>query len=126
MSKVSFQYLLEAMQQRDTDDDGDAPLQGSGVDSKAVHVIRTGLNLRSKQECGNFWEDFLQVCNNTDGMSELLDVRPDQIARWSGKIREMLDKVNKSDSEESGKKDILNTGGGEEPKGDPTGNPRMF
>lgn len=125
MSKVSFQFLLEAMQQLNTDDDGDAPLQGSGVDSKSMNVIRTGLNLRSKQECGNFWDDFLQVCNNSDGMAELLEVRPDQIAKWTSKVRDMLDKATGSDSQGDGKKEMLPTGDSKSPANDPSGNPRM-
>lgn len=90
--------------------DGTSPLQGSGIESKAMNAIRTGMNLRTKKECGNFWEDFLTVLNNRDGMAELLEVRPDQLSRWTSKIRDLLDKANKTDAESSDKKSIIPTG----------------
>lgn len=90
--------------------DGDSPLQGSGIESKAMHAIRTGLNLRTKKECGNFWEDFIQVLNNRDGMAELLEVRPEQLSQWTSKIRDLLAKANNADAEGSTQKAMISTG----------------
>jgi hypothetical protein len=117
MKKSTFLSLWEDLHPTPAGD-GNSPLQGSGIESKAMHAIKTGLNLRAKKECGNFWDDFLTVLNNRDGMAELLEVRPDQLSRWTSKIREMLDKAQKAEAESSDKKSMIPTG--EAPAGAPS------
>jgi hypothetical protein len=39
------------------------------ADDKAMSAIRTGNGISD-----TFWDNFLQVINNSDGLSELLDV----------------------------------------------------
>lgn len=79
------------------------------IDTASMKAIRTGLNIRD-----NFWEDFIQVCNNADALAELLGVRAEQISGWSGKIKHNLDRVNKADAagegEDKKKTKVLNTG----------------
>lgn len=80
--KNSFLSLWEAIHPLEKD----VPPDESGIESKSMHAIKTGLNI----DGGDFWNNFLEVLNNRDGMAELLEVRPDQISRWSSRIRELL------------------------------------
>lgn len=108
---LSFSKLLENMQ-RDAEEN----------DRKAKEAIRAGLNLRTAG-CGSFWDDFIQVCGNTQGMAELLGVPSHQIARWAGRIRECITKVNREDSEQNknGKAVMISTGDGDTELANPNG-----
>ena len=83
----------------------------SGEESVAFRAIRNGMNLR-KEDCGNFWDDFIQVCGDADGMSELLEVPKEKITGWPSKIKEILDKVDQKDNQEDGegKAEMVPTG----------------
>lgn len=107
--KTSFLRLCELVQQQILTGEGDAPLQGSGAESRALQVVKSGLNIRQKQECGNFWDDFLQVMSNTEGVCELLDVRPDQVSKWNHKIRQLKDQAEAEGDGEQ-KTEMLPTG----------------
>lgn len=89
---ISFSELWEAM------DKSRSPLMDSGEGSKADGAIRAGLDLRKDDE-RSFWEDFMDLCSNSQGLSELLDVRPEQVSSWPEKIRKHLDDVENHDSE---------------------------
>lgn len=95
---ISFLKLWENMQ-KDAED----------IDTQAMKAIRTGLNVRE-----DFWDDFIRVCNNSDDLAELLEVRPDQVSGWGENVRSNLDKVNKADSAGKGpeepKTKIIDTG----------------
>ncbi len=95
---VSFYSLWENMSHDPTN-----------VDSKAMAAIRTGLNIGD-----DFWDNFIQVCNNPDSLAELLDVRSDQVSGWGSRIKENLEKVHKQDSSGQGdaeqKTKVLDTG----------------
>jgi hypothetical protein len=71
--------------------------------SKALNVIRTGNNLRSA-DCGNFWDDFATICNNPEGLSELLGVPKEKITSWSEKISQLRKEVENQDSNKTNKK----------------------
>ena len=86
-------------------------------DGKAMEVIRKGLNLR-KPGCGDFWEDFIDICNDADGLSELLDVEREKISKWASLIKQHIEKVEDMDAGEE--KSMVSTGDG--PIGDPAGN----
>jgi hypothetical protein len=77
------------------------------IDTSSMKAIRFGLNIRD-----DFWDDFIQVCNNADSLAELLEVRPEQIAGWAGRIKHNLDKVQKADVSggEEKKTKVLDTG----------------
>ena len=81
------------------------------TETGAVRAIRTGLNIRD-----TFWDDFMQACNNQEGMADLLQVRPNQIATWATRIKENLEKVQhadvRDDGEEKAKTKIIDTGDG--------------
>jgi len=84
---------------------------GSGPpaqDSKAMRAVRAGLHVRE-----DFWQDFMNVCNNAEAMADLLDVRVDQVTSWGSKVRHALSLVDEADRREGpakGKKKMLQTG----------------
>ncbi len=63
-------------------------------DSASIKAIKTGLNIRE-----DFWDDFLSLTNNREALADLLEVRPEQIANWPFRIKEGLDKVQKSNDD---------------------------
>ena len=98
----SFQKLWENMQ---------VQKQTSPNDDKAMSAIRTGIGVRD-----DFWDDFLQVINNSEGLAELLDIPVTKISGWHEKVKQVLDKVQKADSmpdpKDNGK--LLKTGQSDE------------
>jgi hypothetical protein len=92
----SFQRLWEQMEELD-----ELP-----TDDKAMSAIRTGNGVSD-----TFWNNFLQVINNSDGLSELLDVPVEKIIRWREKIKDSLEKIEKQDKPKVHKKNkMLSTG----------------
>ena len=79
---ISFQCLLENMSQHH-----------KRSEEKAMDAIRTGINIRE-----NFWDDFLLVINNSDAMSELLDVPAVKVSSWHNRVRAVLNKVQQTDA----------------------------
>jgi len=111
---LSFQRLCEIMDRRKAlreQEEGEA-MQGGG-ESAAMTVVRSGLDLRS-EDCGSFWDDFMNICNNAEGMSQLLDVPAEQVANWATKVREMVQKIEQADDQEAGSSDkkasVITTG----------------
>ena len=101
-------------------DDDAPPLDDSGIESKAMQVIRVGNNLRSKGD-GSFWDDFIRVIGNSEGIAELLGVSSDIVSRWGPKVQEAMQKVERADQNEKGSDA---TGGGSEPAQNPGDQPR--
>lgn len=99
----SFQKLWENIQ---------AQKEKSPHDDRAMSAIRTGIGIRE-----DFWDDFLQIINNSEGLSQLLDVPTTKIASWHDKVKHALNKVQKVDAspdpKNSGK--LLKTGQPDEP-----------
>ena len=108
---LSFSKLLENIQK-----------DAEQTDRKAKEAIRSGLNLRTAN-CGNFWDDFIQVCGNTQGMAELLDVPPQKISRWASSIRQYVTQINREDSEQNknGKATMISTGDNDRELANPNG-----
>lgn len=77
------------------------------VDDRVVSVIRTGLGASD-----SFWDDFVKVLNNSEGLAQLLDVSVDDIATWRPKVTDALEKVRAMDStkEVSKNKKLVKTG----------------
>ena len=92
---LSFCQLWEQMQKAAQ---SGSPLMDSGEESRAISAVRAGANLRSEDET-SFWDDFISLCANTDGMSELLGVPEDKIRGWPTRIKEQLSKLEKHDAE---------------------------
>ena len=76
-------------------------------DDRSMSVIRTGLGVSD-----SFWDDFLKVINNSEGLSELLDVPVTKISTWRSKINHVLQKIKETDkkSKHSKNKKLLKTG----------------
>jgi len=109
--RVNFYKLWENIHPDSLQQDDDSPLLDSGDDDKGLIAIRNGLGLRKKEECGNFWEDFIKVCGNADAFAALLGVRPEQISQWASKVKQALGKVKDSDSEDtSDRPEVIKTG----------------
>lgn len=99
---MNFQKLWENIQAN--------KLNKSHAESKASSAIRTGIGIRE-----DFWDDFLSVINNSEGLSELLDIPVTKISSWHSRIQEELDKVKHSDlNDTAGKDTLLKTGLGQE------------
>ena len=99
----SFQRLWENIQ---------AQKEKSPHDDRAMSAIRTGIGVRE-----DFWDDFLLVVNNSEGLSQLLDVPVTRISGWHDKVKHALDKVRQADAspdpKDNGK--LLKTGQPDEP-----------
>jgi len=75
-------------------------------DDAAIEAIFTGINV-----VDNFWDNFILVCNNKDGMAALLNVSPEKIASWPPIIQNYLDKSkNHKNPESKEKTQIISTG----------------
>jgi hypothetical protein len=67
-------------------------LAESEENSKALDAIRTGIGVRE-----DFWSDFLLVINNSEALSELLDIPSTKISSWHSKVNDALSKVKAAD-----------------------------
>lgn len=76
-------------------------------DDKAVEAIRTGIGIDAE-----FWDHFLSLLNNSEGLSKLLDIPVEKISSWRGKVQKCLSHVQDLDSEPEQKKNgkLLKTG----------------
>lgn len=73
------------------------PLSYSGGDSLAMRAVRKGLGMRGAGSSRTFWDDFAQVCADPDGVSDLLGVRPEQVAGWADKVRQAVSRALRED-----------------------------
>lgn len=87
---LSFQQLLEQMQK--------SPLMTSGDDSRVLTAVRVGKDMHKEGDTP-FWDEFIKLCGNTDGLAELLDVSPQKISSWPSRIQKNLEKLQKHDAE---------------------------
>ena len=93
------------------EDESKEALLDSGAGSESEAVIRTGLTLRNKKECGSFWDDFIKITADAESLASLLDVDEDKIKNWESRIKEEIAKIEDADSEEGGEKaDVIDTG----------------
>ena len=90
---MSFRKLWENM----NSDKGNR--QPQEVDESALTAIRSGIGVNE-----TFWSDFIQVLNNSEGLSVLLDVPIDEISTWRKKIENAIDAIEARDGELSIKK----------------------
>ena len=91
--------MLTFREFRDSEDDRD--------EEKAVEVVRKGMNL---QRGNDFWEDFLRLCGDSEGMAALLGVARDRVTGLSGRIERLKGMVGDPEKK-SGKRDrMIKTG----------------
>lgn len=75
-------------------------------DDAAITAIFTGINVAD-----NFWDNFILVCNNKEGMSALLKVDSEKIASWPLIIQKYLEKSKAHKNPETKEKtQMLDTG----------------
>ena len=84
---ISFGQLWEAMEKAQM-----SPLMDSGDDGQVLNVVQSGKDLRKEDET-QFWDDFISLCSNSKGMSELLDIGQEKVRSWPAKIKEAMDKL---------------------------------
>lgn len=64
------------------------------LNNKSIAVIEKGMELDEK-----FWDNFLEILNNTDGLAQLLDISSSKISTWHEKIKDAIkerDELNKN------------------------------
>jgi len=72
----------------------------------AIDAIFSGINIAD-----DFWDNFILVCNNKEGMAALLNVSPEKIASWGPTIEKYLDEAkNSKNPEAKDKTHIIDTG----------------
>ena len=72
---------------------------------KAMDVVRKGMNLDE-----DFWDGFLSLCGDSEGMSALIGASKENITGLGGRIRKMMSEIRRKDSD-SGKRDkMIKTG----------------
>ena len=72
-------------------------LLDNNEETASTKVVRNGMNLRLKDGDSSFWNDFINLCNDSIGMGELLGVKESQIRTWAHKIREEIKNVTSLD-----------------------------
>lgn len=86
----------------------------SGEETRGMQVVRSGLSLRDKEDGPTFWEDFINVCSDADGMATLLGVKRESVTTWAQRIRDVIEKVEKHDQQspdkEEEKEELIPTG----------------
>jgi len=105
---ITFRRLVEVMEMG-----SHSPLMDSGDESKKLSVIRAGQAVRGDND-NSFWEDFVSLCGNAEGMGELLGVGPERVRSWTMRIREAIQSVAKHDRQGENKpetrREMLPTG----------------
>lgn len=112
--KVTFASILEHMETYYEEDESNEPLLDSGMESESMDIVRNGINLSD-----GFWENFINLCGDSQAMSELLEVPRAKVATWGKKINSLIDKIEKEDSSDSERADTIATG--DEALADPEG-----
>jgi hypothetical protein len=93
MRKISFRQLLENIDSSEKDSEH--------IDTKAMKAIRSGMAIGE-----SFWDQFIQVCNNTEALAELLGVRSEQVSGWASTIKHNLERVHKADTHGEGEEEV--------------------
>ena len=76
-------------------------------ESVALSAITTGQNVAE-----DFWDNFVMVCNNKEGIASLLGVSPEQVAGWPTKVKEKMNQVEPKDIDQT-KTSLIHTGEGD-------------
>jgi hypothetical protein len=104
---LTFEKLWENMRTSTVN-----PLMDSNeIDSKSEEIIRAGNQLRKEGE-KNFWEDFLTLLSNNEGIAQLLNVKTEDVLQWPSRIQEARKSVDAKNQEspEDEDKQIIPTG----------------
>lgn len=74
-------------------------------DKKALEVVRKGMDIGDR-----FWDDFLSLCGNASGMSDLLGAPREKVTALGGRIRGMISEIKEKDSGSSKRDRMIKTG----------------
>lgn len=75
-------------------------------ETKALEVVMKGMNLQSE---GDFWDGFLSLCGNADGMALLLDVPREKVTALAGRIGRLKGMIGDDDNQAT-KDRLIKTG----------------
>ena len=114
---MSLSFLELKCLMEDNYDPPSGTLMGSGEDSRAMKVVRVGMNLREAEDSEEFWQDFISLCSDSEGMADLLGVKAAEVRRWAARIKDTIEQVKDMDSS--------NPEGEDDSKVVPTGNGPM-
>lgn len=111
---MSLTFLeLSCIMEFDNQDPPEGTLMGSGEESAAMKVVRAGMNLREDEEDTTFWQDFMNLCSDAEGMADLLGVKSAEVRRWSQRIRENIGQIkdiNRTNPEGEDQSKVMATG----------------
>jgi hypothetical protein len=72
----------------------------------AIGAIFTGINVSE-----DFWDNFILVCNNKEGLGALLNISPEKVASWPPVVQQHLEQAKSQTNPESKEKThMLDTG----------------
>jgi hypothetical protein len=106
---VSFADLWEQIENKKAQN---SPLMSSGEDLQALTVLRAAKDMH-KENQPQFFDEFISLCSNAEGMAQLLGVSPEKVRSWPARIREVKEKLDKSnlmDTSVKEKKQMIPTG----------------
>lgn len=98
---VSFAQLWEII---DKEKAHGSPLMTSGEDQRQFNVVRTGKDMHKEGETP-FWDEFISLCADADGLSQLLGISREKITSWPARIQETLEKLEKENAVDSSQKE---------------------
>jgi hypothetical protein len=81
-----------------------SPLMTSGEPDRAIITVRSGKDMH-KEDQTPFWDEFISLCSNADGLSELLEVPANKIRTWPSRIKELLGKLDQQNAVDPAHKD---------------------
>ena len=90
--------MLSFSEYRESEDERD--------EERALEVVRKGINLQRGKD---FWDDFLRICGDSEGMASLLGVARDRVTGLSGRIERLRGMVGDEESV-SKKQKMIKTG----------------
>lgn len=104
---ISFAQLLEQLEKQKES----TPLMTSGEDGPALVVVKSGKNLHDDGQT-SFWDEFISLCGNSEGVADLLGVSREKVNSWPARIKEQLDKIqqNGADPQEDQDTKVVPTG----------------
>jgi hypothetical protein len=105
---LSFARMWEQIEK----DRARSPLMTSGEGGRAMAAVRAGKELHDDGETP-FWDEFISLCSNAEGLSELLGVSPEKVRSWPSQIQEALNDLERHHANDPGheeKTELLPTG----------------
>ncbi len=95
---VSFGQLLEELNKPKA-----SPLMSNGEDGRILNVVRVGSEFHEEDET-SFWDEFIELCYNSEGLAQLLGVSREKVIGWPAKIKDALDKLERHHAESPSQK----------------------